>query len=272
MVHNAMNTKRTLPAATVAGLMLAGCLATVHPTRGAEPSPSTDGVRRILVFGDAATNNPPRQQALMERSIKFVADTFKAHGYEVDLIPTKELGSQIVQQRFAHYARTLGTNDTFVMYSHSHGTRRGTFFARWDAYASAILALPARDVVIFSMSCNSGNLTDTMNRRKAEWAGRSNSGRALVVLTPVSANQLCGPSPEPDVGNPFTYAVTTAARGAADGFGGDQKNGRIEMQELVDYAIQTTREKSPGKGHTPQFAGEFPAGKAFVTCPVPPAK
>ena len=272
MVYNAANTTPTLPVVALVGLLFAGYLATLHPALGAEPPLSTDGVRRILIFGDAAPNNPPRQQALMERSIKLVAETFKAHGYEVDLIPTMELGASIVEERFAHYARTLGTNDTFVMYSHSHGNRRGTFFAEWDAYASAILALPARNVVIFSMSCHSGNLTDTLNRRKSEWAGRSSLGRGLVVLTPVSANQLCGPSPEPDVGNPFTYAVTTAARGAADGFTAGQKNGQVEMQELVDYVIQTTREKSRGKAHTPQFTGEFPVGKAFVTCPVPPAK
>ena len=98
--------------AALVGLLLAGCLATGHPTLGAEPPLSTDGVRRILIFGDAAPNNPTRQQALMERSIKLVAETFKAHGYEVDLIPTAELGARIVEERFAHYARTLGTNDT----------------------------------------------------------------------------------------------------------------------------------------------------------------
>ena len=272
IIHNAITTKRALAVATVAGLTLAFCLATLDGALSADPPLSNEGVRRILVFGDAAPNNPPRQQALMERSIKLVAETFKAHGYEVDLIPTTELGSSIVKERFAHYARTLGINDTFVMYSHSHGNRRGTFFAEWDAYASAILALPARNVVIFSMSCHSGNLTDTLNRRKSEWAGRSDSGRGLVVLAPVSASQLCGPSPEPDVGNPFTFAVTTAARGAADGFGGAQKNGQVEMQELVDYVIHTTREKSRGKAHTPQFAGEFPVGKEFVIFPESPAK
>lgn len=269
MVHKAMNTKRTLPVPTVAGLMLAGCLATLPPTHGAEPFTSTDGVRRILVFGDAATNNPPRQQALMEQSIKLVADTFKARGYEVDLIPTKELNRRCVQERLAHHARTLGTNDTFVMYSHSHGGPRGTFFSGWDDYASAVLALPARDVVIFSMSCHSGNLTATLNRRKDEWAGRGKTGRSLVVLTPVSASQLCGPSPERGVGNPFTYAVTTAAQGAADGFAGSEKNGRIEMRELVDYVMQTTREKSRGKSHEPQFTGEFPAGTVLLDCSKP---
>ncbi len=167
MIHNAITTKRALAVATVAGLTLAVCLATLDGALSADPPLSNEGVRRILVFGDAAPNNPPRQQALMERSIKLVAETFKAHGYEVDLIPTTELGSSIVKERFAHYARTLGINDTFVMYSHSHGNRRGTFFAEWDEYASAILALPARNVVIFSMSCHSGNLTDTLNRHCA---------------------------------------------------------------------------------------------------------
>lgn len=233
---------------------------------------SSVGAKKILIFGDAAPNNPAPQQALMERSIKLVADTFTAHSYEIDLIPTRELNARVVKERLAGYARTLGTNDTFVMYSHSHGGPRGTFFANWAEFTDSILTLPARDVVIFAMSCHSGNLTDTLNRRKAEWEGRSNVGRSLIALTPVSAIQLCGPSPEPGVGNPFTYAITTALRGDADGILGAGKNDQIEMRELVDYVIQTTHDKSRGQSHSPQFAGEYPANAVFVLLPTPASR
>jgi hypothetical protein len=236
--------------------------------RAQDSSPQAS--RRILVFGDVASNNPAWQQALMERSIHQVADAFKAHPYEVDLIPTAQLTSRVVKERLAQYARTLTTNDTFAMYSHSHGGPRGTFFANWSELTDSILAIPARDVVIFAMSCHSGNLTDTLTRRKPEWEGRSKAGRSLVVLTPVSAAQLCSPSPERGVGNPFTYAVTTALQGAADGISGDGKDGRIGMKELVDYVLKTTREKSRGRTYEPQFAGEYPEGVTFVTCPSTP--
>jgi len=260
-----MNGIRIFLLACVVGL-LSRSVAGAEESTGLISKAST-GIRKILVFGDAAPNNPPRQQALMERSVKLVADAFSVHGFEVDLIPTRELNARLVRERLAQYARTLTTNDTFILYSHSHGGPRGTFFANWTEFANAILALPARDVVIFAMSCNSGNLTDTLNRRKAEWAGRSKSGRSLVVLTPVSATQRCGPSPEPGVGNPFNYAVTTATQGAADGFRGGETNGHIEMKELIDYVLGTTHDKSRGRSHSPQFTGEYPADTVFLTCP-----
>jgi hypothetical protein len=229
-----------------------------------QPAKSSVGAKKILIFGDMGSKNPPPQQALMERSIRQVADAFKTHGYDVDLIPTANLNSRVVGERLAHYASTLTTNDTFVLYSHSHGGPQGTFFARWSEFADGILALPARDVVIFAMSCHSGKLTDTLTRLKPKWEGRSKSGRSLVVLTPVNAGQNAGPSPERRVGNPFAYAVTTAAQGAADGISGNDKDGQVGMEELVEYVLKTTREKSRGKSHAPQFAGEYPAGARFL--------
>lgn len=233
-----------------------------NPTLAKAPAP--DAALKILIFGDVNPNNPPPQQALMERSIKEVGEAFKLHGYDVDVIPTAQLSAAKVKERLAQYTRSLKPEDTFVMYSHSHGGPRGTFFANWTEFADAILALPARRVIIFAMSCHSGCLADTLNAMKSKWEGRSKSGRSLVVLTPVSAAQMAGPSPERGIGNPFTYAVTTAVQGAADGFAKGEKNGCVEMKELVDYVLQVTHDKSRALSHSPQFAGEYPAGEVFV--------
>lgn len=249
------------------GLALLGCVAAYSRAETMLQFNPTRGDQRLLVFGDPSTNNPAWQEALMERSLRSVSDVFKAQGFTVDLIPATNLNARVVSERIAHYTRTLGTNDTFVMYSHGHGYPRGTFFGTWSEFADRILALPARHVVIFTMACHSGALTDALKQRKAEWAGRSRDGRSLVVLTPASAVQIAGPSPVRGVGNPFTYAITTAAQGAADGFPGGDKNGRVEMQELVDYVLKTTQEKSQRQGQSPQFAGDFPAGAVFVSSP-----
>jgi hypothetical protein len=50
-----------------------------------------------------------------------VAAAFAAHGFEVDLVPTKDLNRKVVRERFADYARTLTSDDTFVLYTHGHG-------------------------------------------------------------------------------------------------------------------------------------------------------
>src|SRR4026207_1942759 len=62
---------------------------------------------RLLVFGDPSKNNPPAPVALMERSIAGVAAAFATHGFEVDLVPTKDLNGKVVRERLADYARTL---------------------------------------------------------------------------------------------------------------------------------------------------------------------
>jgi len=220
---------------------------------------------RLLVFGDPSKASPPEQLALMERSIAGVAAAFAAHGFEVDLVPTEDLSASVVRERLAEYERTLTKEDTFVLYSHSHGGPLGTFFGGWVWFAERILALPARNVVALTMSCQSGMLTDRLLARKAKWEGRRALGRSLVVLTPVDASQNAGPSPEPGIGNPFTHAVITAVQGDADGCSGRERNGRVELQELVDHVLAVTRAKSRDQSYHPQFAGVFPAEATFVT-------
>ena len=220
---------------------------------------------RLLVFGDPSKSSPPEQLALMERSIAGVAAAFAAHGFEVDLVPTEDLSASVVRERLAEYERTLTSEDTFVLYSHSHGGPLGTFFGGWVWFAERILALPARNVVVLTMSCQSGMLTDRLLARKAKWEGRRALGRSLVVLTPVDASQNAGPSPEPGIGNPFTHAVITAVQGDADGCSGRERNGRVELQELVDHVLAVTRAKSRDQSYHPQFAGVFPAEATFVT-------
>lgn len=217
------------------------------------------------MFGDPSTTSPPEQLALMERSLAGVAAAFAARGFEVDLVPTEDLTASVVRERFAEYERTLTSADTFVLYTHGHGGPFGTFFAGWVQYAERILALPARNVIVLSMSCEAGRLTDRLLARKAKWEDRAASGRSLVVLTPVDASQNAGPSPEPGIGNPFTHAVITAVQGSADGCSGRERNGRVELQELVDHVLAVTRSKSRDQSYRPQFAGVFPAEATFVT-------
>jgi hypothetical protein len=234
------------------------------PAPASATSPSLAGAKKLLIFGDPNPRNPPWQKDLMENSLLRISTAFKRQGYEIDLIRTSELNAAVVREHLARHARSLTPNDTFVMYSHSHGGPRGTFFLNWTEFADAILAIPARNVVVFAMSCRSGALTDTLATMKPKWEDRGGLGRSLVVLTPVAADQDAGPSPEPGVGNPFTYAIATAVEGAADGSLGTERNGRIEMRELVDYVIKTTREKSRGRDYQPQFAGIYPPDAVFV--------
>lgn len=256
--------RRILGRAATLGLLIAASVGSTGQTPGSTATAVPTARCRLLVFGDPDKFSPPAQLALMERSIAGVAAAFAAHGFEVDLVPTKDLNGKVVRERLADYARTLTSDDTFVLYSHCHGGPLGTYFAGWSRFASSILKLPARNVVVLAMSCQSGHLTDTLLARKAEWEGRAAAGRSLTVLTPVDASQNAGPSPEPDIGNPFTYAVISAMQGDADGNSGKERNGCVELQELVDHVLAVTRAKSRDQSYRPQFAGVFPPGTTLV--------
>jgi hypothetical protein len=62
-------------------------------------------------------------------------------------------------------------------------------------------------------------------------------------------------------------------QGDADGSSGKERNGRVELQELVDHVLAVTRAKSRDQSYRPQFAGVFPPETTFVaskpTAPAP---
>jgi len=117
------------------------------------------------------------------------------------------------------------------------------------------------------MACHSGYLTDALRGVSAAWQGRSLAGRNLSVLASVAADQLSDASEDPAIGNAFTYAVTTALRGAADGFGGKTADGRVDMEELKTYVISTAHDPSTGQQHSPRFAGEYVSSEVFAASP-----
>lgn len=78
-----------------------------------------------------------------------------------------------MRSRLAAYRQSLGPEDTFVMYSHSHGVSGGLLLDAevypWAALAADLVALPARNVVIFTMSCHSGALTEALEASASTW-------------------------------------------------------------------------------------------------------
>jgi hypothetical protein len=190
-----------------------------------------------------------------------------------------EIRVEEIRKKFANYKAILKPEDTFVMYSHSHGLNAGlginwgetgqNLIFNWDEYAKAIVDLPARNVVIFNMSCHSGYLTEALNKISAEWKSRRVvNKRNLIVLTAVSKEQLSSPTNMRtginDIGNPFTYAVRSALGGSADGAVNGVKDGKTSMDELVNYVLKTAKEKSTGQSAKPQFAGEYSPADQFL--------
>jgi len=192
-------------------------------------------------------------------------------------------------------AKTATPQDTVVVYTHTHGVKNGFEEAQplggiridlpvhrlkhagvlpWDEYADLLLAIPARNVVVLTMSCFSGGLVEYLNspRIKERWKDRRRlEGRNLIVLTSQNKDLVSPPIvKDGEVINPFTLAVTKAFAWEADGFelidGKSAKLGRndakLTVAELIDYILYTTenttsqvpRRKNIAK---PQLTGSF---------------
>lgn len=179
-----------------------------------------------------------------------------------------------IKAKLAALREKVRAQDTVVIYTHSHGLIPGLGIDwetsdkmlvpyKWEEYAEAIVSLPAKNVIVFTMACHSGYLAAAMQKIAHKWQGtRKDNGRSLIVLTAVSTEQLSKPTDQnlsTGIGNPFNYAVRTALKGAADGAVDGNKDGKTTFDELVKYVLKTAKEKSTDQYAEPQFAGEYVA-------------
>lgn len=182
------------------------------------------------------------------------------------------VSGDILRGKLDQLTETVTTNDTVIIYSHSHGTkgqsadkpqtaglvldpgpfeRDGSAIFRWDEYADRILAIPAKNVVVLTMACYSGLLSESLNapHLRSLWENRRREGRSFIVLTSQNSELQSPPIVKNrELINPFTYAVAEALDGQADGFflkdgipGAPQhKDGRLTAGELIDFILYKT--------------------------------
>jgi hypothetical protein len=177
-----------------------------------------------------------------------------------------------IKAKLANLREKVGAQDTVVIYTHSHGLIPGLGIDwetsdrmlipyGWEDYAEAIVSIPAKNVIVFTMACHSGYLTAAMQKISHKWQGlRKSNGRSLIVLTAVSTEQKSKATDinlKTGIGNPFNYAVRTALKGAADSSVDGNKDGRTSFEEMVKYILKTAKEKSTNQYAEPQFAGEY---------------
>ncbi|MDZ4084924.1 MAG: hypothetical protein U1E10_18420 [Bdellovibrionales bacterium] len=189
----------------------------------------------------------------------------------------------VVTARLNAYAGSLKPSDTLVIYSHSHGldnrlapdgsTREGGLLVgveqgigkmTWSEYAEHLLSLPAKNVIVFTMACFSGNLVEILNTPalKARWENRRKEGRSFVVITAQNSDLLSGPANiNGTMINALPYAIEQAFAGRADGhrdeFIQGTLDGRLTLGELVYYTLHTSRTAGVGNTNDSQMIGSF---------------
>jgi enterochelin esterase-like enzyme len=185
------------------------------------------------------------------------------------------------------YRQSLGSNDTIIVYSHSHGLqgrsgkpgglclddpsagRARPSYLDWQEYADQLLRLPAQTVVVLTMACHSGGLVEFLNndeKAKNLWQTHKTQGRNFLVITSQNAHSLSNPRRiDGNVINPFTHAVIKAFSGEADGYqrGRTEKHpdGRITLGELANFVVDEAKKHTAswdkGNDPDPQMMGSF---------------
>ncbi len=201
----------------------------------------------------------------------------------------------IFRDRLKELIDTARPLDTVVIYTHSHGRRNGFEASRplggivmdlpvrqpahggallWDEYADLLLSIPAKNVVVLTMSCFSGGFVEYLDSPpvRNRWKDRcQEEGRNLIVMT--SQNGQLSSDPivkDKELVNPFTYAVAMALEGDADGFAleagrpvpGQPEDGKISVGEMIDFILYTTENTVSETARRrnfarPQLAGSF---------------
>jgi hypothetical protein len=245
---------------------------------------------RFLIVGKGKVADPPE---LQKREVDAVKRISKAAskiqpGSAIDALAenvmtiqqyrrgtVKELVTgDIFRERLKRLVDTAKPQDTVVIYTHSHGCRNGFEQSQplggivvdlpikqlphggtmlWDEYTDLLLRIPAKNVVVLTMSCFSGGFVDFLNSKEVQdrWKDRrKKEGRNFIVLTSQNDSLTSDPIFKGvEVVNPFTYAVAKAFDGDADGFvlaDGKPTNqlpqdGKLSVGELIDFILYTTK-------------------------------
>lgn len=276
-------------------------LATCGYHCGAGPGDPADatGVLHFFAFSKAMVRDDLELQQRGHDAVRRVRESVEGTGRFVTRViqekvrdleeytrdPTPFLvTSEIIADELRGYARELTRHDTIVIYSHSHGLQTtgerglgglllddpGTErpveprWLDWSEYADLVLALPARNVVVLTMSCFSGGLIDHLDESPAArelWQDRESRGRNFVVISSQNATSLSSPRRiDGEVINPFTYALIKAFAGEADGFQG-RADQAISLGELVGFTLEETSKHQsahdPDNDPDPQVTGSY---------------
>ena len=256
----------------------------VKSTRTSVSAPKT----YFLVIGKGKVIDPQKQQERAIVAVRKIAEAGRSVHPEaiVDALSEgvmtkaqyrrgeakEKVTGTIFRERLTRLAATTIPQDTVVIYTHTHGRKNGFEESQplggiiidlpvrqpehggtllWDEYADLILEIPAKNVLVLTMSCFSGGLVEYFDspRVRQHWKDRRKEGRNLIVLTSQNENLISPPIvKDGEVINPFTLAVVKALAGEADGFElmcgnpakPSRKDGKLTVGELIDCVLYTT--------------------------------
>ncbi len=235
-----------------------------------------------LGFAKAKVSDPISLQARGIEALDFISKSLEGKkinkttlSYKVQTpkeflkSPEEPLSIKILTKNFEELSKNVGPEDTVIIYSHTHGYRSNKtmpsgigvelpkFSKRergvlpWSEYSDMVLGLPAKNVIILTMSCFSGEFINYLNTPevKKKWTKRKDEGRNFIVISSTdekhvsSAVQIDGREI-----NPFTNAVLH--------FFEHKKN--MALEKVISSIIEDTKKYNiKSKGAYPLFTGSY---------------
>jgi hypothetical protein len=155
-----------------------------------------------------------------------------------------------IQKAWDDIYNKMTWDDMYVQYSAGHGDSDGLLVGVTHvANRDNALRLPAKEIIIFTMACESGGLIDAFNDKKSVWQNWPSLGRTLMVFSSsqTDENSSTGPGTDPDesagvdgsAGSAFGYALWKSLIGYADGEVDGVKDGFISLGEIESYTKRT---------------------------------
>jgi hypothetical protein len=185
------------------------------------------------------------------------------------LIGQDQVDGTAIKNEWSSLTHGMKTDDMYLQYSSGHGYPGGLEAGvDYNDIINGVLAMPAKEIVIFTMACYSGGLVDAFNQAQSRWSDFKSKGRTLFVMASSTADEesSTGPGTDPDepngpdgsAGSAFGHSLWKALIGYADkSENGGNNDGFITLGEITKYVVSDTETEG---GHTPVFTGVYDDG------------
>jgi hypothetical protein len=229
---------------------------------------SYQGQKYYLGWGAANRGDPSSMHNEVRYDVLHTHDIFISDAggdYSGSKITGSTVNQSTIQQSWDQIQSQMNSEDMYVQYSSGHGYSSGLAVGvSYDQMRDFALSLPAQEIIIFTMACQSGGLVRSFEARRSEWSNFRDQGRTLFVMASSrqDTNSSTGPGHDPDepggpsgsAGSAFGHALWKALIGYADGFIDGIKDGYLSLGEIIEYTKWKTNRVG---GHMPVLTGSY---------------
>lgn len=225
------------------------------------------GKKYYFGWGAAASGDPAMMHNEVKYDVLHTHDVFTKRvggSYEGTTLIAQQATGASIRNQLARFRSLVMPEDMYVQYSSGHGLKTGIALGlSYVEMRDAVLAMPARELIVFIMACHSGGLVNAFNQRRQDWERFPQQGRTLFVLASSTVDQTSStgpgtdpaqPGPNGSAGSAFGHALWKALSGQADGFLDGVVDGFLSLEEIRDFSVWRTHQIG---GHTPVHTGAY---------------